>query len=251
MRLEIFRELGDSLPGERGYFHDRDIRACLLEKGDVALDLLGRHEIDLVEDDEVGFLELELHEVLDLLGQVDVLALGQQQLDALGIDEHRERRQRDPIRAVIDQTMVDVIERADPQARDVAHHENGTIVVAQTANLVDGVVHLIADAAARDLLDRAAARLGEVGIDEVRAQVIGDDADLAVALVHVLAQGDHRRGLARAQKAAHDHEADLIGSATFCRVLRDGLRSGRVLVHGGSTTIGVEGIVWHLVPLPG
>lgn len=127
----------------------------------------------------------------------------------------------------------------------------GTIAVAQTANLVDGVVHLVADASARDLLDRAAARLREVGVDEVRAQVVGDDTDLAVGLVHVLAQGNHRGGLARTQKAAHDHEADLVGSVAFCRVLRDDLRSGRVLVHGGSTTIGVEGIVWHLVPLPG
>lgn len=94
--------------------------------------------------------------------------------------------------------MVDVIERTDAQPGDVAHDEGGAIAVAQAANLVDGVVHLVADAPARDLLDRTPARLREVGVDEIRTQVVGDDADLAVGLVHVLAQGDHRRGLARA-----------------------------------------------------
>lgn len=91
VRLEILRELGDSVATQRRDGHDRDVRARLAQEGDVALDLLGRHDVDLVEDDEVGLLELQLHEVFDFLGQVDVLALGQQQLDALGIDEHRER----------------------------------------------------------------------------------------------------------------------------------------------------------------
>lgn len=244
VRLEVLRELGNAIATQCRDGHDRNVRTRLAQEGDVALDLLGRHDVDLVEHDEVGFLELKLHEVLDLLGQVDVLALGQQQLDALGIDEHRERRQRNPIRAVVHETMVDVIERADAQTGDVAHDEDGAIAVTQAANLVDGVVHLVADAPARDLLDRAPARLREVGVDEIRAQVVGDDADLAVGLVHVLAQGDHRRGLARAQKPAHDHEANLVGRDVG--ILLGCLGRRRILVHGGGPAVCVERIVWHL-----
>ena len=211
---QVLRQLRDARALARADGHHGDL-ADLAQEVQVALQLGLRELVDLVEDHEVGFLHLRLEQVLELGREVDVCLLRHDHAQALRVDDDGERAQPEFVAVVAQHLLVDVFDRAHAAAGDVAHHELGAGAVAHAADAVDRVLHLVADAARGDLFHRAAALAGEVGVDQLRAQVVGDDADLLHVRVHVLGQGDHRGGLASAQKAAHHQELDLFHRKSF------------------------------------
>ena len=215
VRGDEFRQLFDAGALERRNDQHGNVGAGRMQEVDVALHVFGRKEVGLVEHHEVGLFQLQLQQIHQLFGQVDVGAFGHDHAQALRVDHHGEGRERELVRVVGGQAVVYVVERADAASGDVAHHEHRPVLVAQAADLVDGVVHLIADAARGDFGHRAARRLREVRVHQVGTQVVGYDGRLAEGLVHVLGERDHRGGLAGAQKAAHHHETYLVHDPSF------------------------------------
>ena len=211
------RQFGDSGLFAGGDDHHGHIGACFLQEGNVTVDIRLPQQIRLVQHDQVGFLQLQLQQIHQLFGKMDVRLLGHDHAQALGIDNHREGRKRDFPGALVGKAMVHMIERTHAATGNIGHDEEGAFPIAQAADLVDHVVHLIADAARCDFLDGTALRLGELGIHQVRTQVVRNQGDLPICAIHVLRQGDHRSGLARPQKPAHNHEADAVGP-----IARDG-----------------------------
>ena len=171
-----------------------------MQKAHVALNRGVVEQINLVEHDEIGLFKLQFQQVNQLFGQVDVGMLGHDHPQALGVDHHHERREGELVGVVVMQRVIHVVERADTAAGDVAHDERSAFLVAQAANLVDCVVHLVADAVVANFRNRAARRLREARINEVCAQVVRYDGSLADVAIHVFRKRDHGRGLAGSQK---------------------------------------------------
>ena len=211
------RQFGDSGLFAGGDDHHGHIGACFLQEGNVTVDIRLPQQIRLIQHDQVGFFQLQFQQIHQLFGKMDVRLLGHDHAQALGIDDHREGRKRDFPGALVGKAMVHMIERSHAATGNIGHDEEGAFPIAQAADLVDHVVHLIADAARCDFLDGTALRLGELGIHQVRTQVVRNQGDLPICAIHVLRQGDHRSGLARPQKPAHNHEADAVGP-----IARDG-----------------------------
>src|ERR1019366_4240856 len=84
----------------------------------------------------------------------------------------------------------------------------GMLRAFEAADLVEQVIELAAEASAGDFLDGEALLAQRGSIDEVLGLIVGDNAD-ALALVHVMTgEAGHRRGFARAEKAAQHDKAD-------------------------------------------
>ena len=135
------------------------------------------------------------------VAQVRVAAVAQQ-VHRLRLGKHREGRQRDLAGIVLRQAVVDVVQRADAEARNVRDRQLAP-GVAQFVQARQQVRPLVADALLGKLRGVAAGKEREAVVRQPRpAQIVGDHGGGAAAAVDPVRQRHHRRRFSGTQKTA-------------------------------------------------
>ena len=188
------------------------------------LQTLRAKQIDFVDDDEVGFLQLLA---------VDVNHLGRERLpgfqpqNSQGANRvHHHAQGGNPVILAIHapQRIIHGGFQVGAASHRLGQKDIGPPVSGQTFGGSNQGIELAAEATARDLLHRKPAGAEHGGIDQPVALVVGNQSHLQPALAQKVGQLEHRRGLAGPQKPADHDVAGLIHDCpcfpavlSFCR----------------------------------
>ena len=145
--------------------------------------------------------------------------------DAAKVRDGGEGQQRKLVRIALVQLVIDVLQRADAEAGDVAHRDGVPLTFQHAPQPVDQIFGLIADARAGQLRRVTAAGFAVIGVNKAaRAEIVRDRSGGQPARFQLLRECDHHTGLAAAEKAAeykkavfHPHLSSTSPSASCIR----------------------------------
>ena len=126
-----------------------------------------------------------------------------EQLHVSGLDKDGEGGKLKLSGAVLAETVIDMLERADAKARNIRNDKLTAVIITGVQPLRQNV-GAEADALIRDLRGVCTAEYGEpmVGKGYALAEIVGDHGGFPVMGCIVFGQGHHGRRLSRTEKAA-------------------------------------------------